>query len=74
MAFVERIIVVGIQDDYELVADFFKWLIETRPEVEQLRGGHSGRGNYLGYFPMEEEERLHEFFLGRTEKEVDDDF
>lgn len=74
MAFVQRIITVEIYDDYELVSRFLRWLIETRPEVAQLRGGHSGRGDYKGYFPMEEEARLHEFFLGLTEKEPDDDF
>ena len=74
MAFVERIIAVEILDDYDLVSEFLKWLLYTKPEVAQYRGGHSGRGNFLGYFPMEEEERLHEFFLGRVESEPDDNF
>lgn len=74
MAFVQRIIEVEFHDDYELVSAFLRWLIDTKPEVKQLRGGHSGRGSYRGFFPMEEEARLHEFFVGLTEKGPDDDF
>lgn len=74
MAIVERIIRVEFHDDYELVSRFLRWLIDTKPEVQQLRGGMTGRGSYQGHFPIEEEARLHEFFLGVTEKEPDDDF
>lgn len=52
---------VEIVDDYEMVAAFFQWLIAAK-DLENFRGGHSGRGNYLGWFKLEDKGRIQVFF------------
>lgn len=52
---------VEIQDDYDMVKRMLKWLCDN-PEIETFRGGHSGRGNFLGWFPVEHLEELNAFF------------
>lgn len=65
-------IIVDIYHDYDLVKEFLHWLMDNN--IPQFRGGHSGRGNYGGYFPADQWDVLETFFSDKENKEVDDDF
>jgi len=64
---------VEIVGDYDLVAEFMKWQLDNK--IFPFRGGYSGRGNSLNWFPKEYEQLLIEFFGDRlNEDDVEDDF
>lgn len=52
---------VEIVDDYDLVDSFLKWLVDN-PQIETFRGGSSGRGNCIMWFPSEYATDLARFF------------
>ena len=61
--FIDDAIRVEISGDYDKVSEFLRWLIE-HPEVESFRGGHSGIGNFVGWFPAEHKSVIESFFGG----------
>lgn len=52
---------VEIRDDYPLVKAMLTWLVEQK-DVYTFRGGSTGLGNYIGWFPSEHLEDLNNFF------------
>lgn len=62
---------VEIVGDYDLVSEFLKWQLDN--EVFPFRGGHSGRGNLVEWFPKGYETQLIQFFGDRLgEDDVED--
>jgi hypothetical protein len=59
--FIEDAVFVRIDDDHELCMAFLEWLIE-HPEVLKYRGGESGLGNFVGWFPSVHKNRIVRFF------------
>jgi hypothetical protein len=57
---------VEIEDDYELCKKMLDWQW-CHPEIWTFRGGSSGRGSYIGWFPAEFQEELNLFFAEATE-------
>lgn len=68
----ENALRVEINNDYDLVAEFIQWQLETK--TFSYRGAVSGRGHSLEYFPEEHAEAVRSFFEGREQGEVDDNF
>lgn len=52
---------VSIEDDYELVDKFLKWLIR-RSDIDTFRGGSSGRGDLIHWFPSVHKAEIQRFF------------
>lgn len=59
--FIDHALRVEIEDDYELTMKMLDWLI-VNPGIWNFRGGSSGQGNYIGWFPAEFLEDLNRFF------------
>jgi hypothetical protein len=56
---IEQAIIVHITNDYDLVRDFLRF--EMDENIPRFRGGYSGRGDHLAYFPIDQEEKIREF-------------
>ncbi len=67
MVYLNPAIRVEIQDDQSLVSSFLKWQIEK--EIYAFRGGSSGLGDLVQWFPAEFKTELEEFFDGSGTQE-----
>lgn len=65
-------IIVEIIGDYDLVKEMFRWEIDNN--IPRFRGGFSGRGDYLAYFPSDQREAIETFFSDKENKQPEDDF
>lgn len=52
---------VEIHQDQALIDLFYRWKA-ANPEIVSFRGGHSGLGNYLGWYPADLLEKFNKFF------------
>lgn len=61
---------VEIESDDKLCRKMLDWQWD-HPEIWTFRGGSSGRGNYIGWFPAEFLEELNRFFAEADENDAD---